>query len=398
MPTIAIQFARLGPYHLARIDSAVEALAEMAWTVVALETAGIDATYAWNKETAQKSWARHTVFPDAEWESIPQREVGSEFRKVLSELQPDAVAISGWSSPDARTCLSWCRKNGVRSIVMSETREADDRRNWGKELVKKRLVNEFDAGLVGAHSHRDYLMKLGLPSEAIQFGYNVVDNHYFTSGADRFRRDDASLKLRPYFLASNRFVERKNLDRLVSAYAEATSDADSTVNGWDLCLLGDGPLMPNLQEQCKRLGLKMEATAPWDPKHENRTEPTVFFPGFRQIRELPRFYAHAGCFVHPALIEPWGLVINEAMACSLPVLSSSDVGAAEELVIDGFNGWKFEPKATDSIAKLLLKVATLSPIEIALLGQNGFSHLIKKCPTKAFGDGLKNLLPTSQNT
>ncbi len=146
MPTIAIQFARLGPYHLARIDSAVEALAETGWNVVALETAGIDSTYAWNKETAQKSWARHTVFPDAEWESIPHREVGSEFRKVLNELQPDAVAISGWSSPDARTCLSWCRKNGVRSIVMSETREADGRRNWGKELVKKRLVNEFDAG------------------------------------------------------------------------------------------------------------------------------------------------------------------------------------------------------------------------------------------------------------
>ena len=50
MPTVAIQFARLGPYHIARINSAVEALAETRWNVVALETAGIDITYAWKKE------------------------------------------------------------------------------------------------------------------------------------------------------------------------------------------------------------------------------------------------------------------------------------------------------------------------------------------------------------
>ena len=395
MPTVAIQFARLGPYHIARIESAVEALAETRWDVVALETAGIDITYAWKKETGKQSWNRHTVFPDQRWESIPSRTIKSRFTTVLDQLQPDAIAIAGWGSPDARACLSWCKKNDAEAIVMSETREVDGQRSWWKELVKKRLISQFDAGLVGARSHRDYLVKLGLPSEAIQFGYNVVNNHYFTTRADRFRRDDASLTLRPYFLASNRFVERKNLDRLVSAYAEATSDADSTVNGWDLCLLGDGPLMPNLQEQCKRLGLKIEAIAPWNSKHENRTEPTVFFPGFRQIRELPRFYAHAGCFVHPALTEPWGLVINEAMACRLPILSSSNVGAAEELVIDGFNGWKFDPKSTHSIADLILKVATLSPAESTLLGQNGFTHLEKQCPTRAFGDGLKNLLQTS---
>lgn len=395
MPTVAIQFARLGPYHIARIDSAVEALAETGWTVIALETAGTDATYAWNKETEKKSWIRHTVFPSAKWESIPHRSVKSEFRKVLNELRPDAIAISGWGSPDARSCLSWCRKNGAQAIVMSETREVDDQRNFWKELVKKRLVSRFDAGLVGAHSHRDYIVKLGVSPEAIQFGYNVVKNHYFTTEADRFRKVDASLNLQPYFLASNRFVERKNLNRLISAYAEATSDTKSPVNGWDLCLLGDGPLMPHTQAQCERYGLKMEAVAPWDLRQVNETAATVFFPGFRQIRELPRFYAHAGCFVHPALKEPWGLVINEAMACRLPILSSSNVGAAEELVINGSNGWIFDPEDSDSIADSLLKIATLSVGEICLLGQKSFTQLKKKCPTLAFGKGLKKLLRAS---
>ncbi len=392
MPTVAIQFARLGPYHIARINSAVEALAETRWNVVALETAGIDITYAWKKETGKQSWTRHTIFPDAERESIPSRTIKSRFTTVLDQLQPDAIAIAGWGSPDARACLSWCKKNGAKAIVMSETREADGQRTWWKEIIKQRLVSQFDAGLVGAHSHRDYLVKLGLPSEAIQFGYNVVDNHYFTTKADRLRQEDASLTLRPYFLASNRFIERKNLDRLVSAYTEAISDTDPSAKAWDLCLLGDGPLMPQLKTQVSNAGLTVAEVAPWETREEDQGEPTVFFPGFRQIEELPRFYAHAGCFVHPALAEPWGLVINEAMACGVPILSSSNAGAAEELVIDGENGWKFDPKSSASIANSIVKITQLTAAQFTKVGHNSLVHLEKICPTRAFGDGLAKLL------
>lgn len=389
---LAIHFGRLGPYHIARIGSAVEALAGTGWNVIALETAGTDATYAWKKETGKQSWTRHTVFPDGEWESILSRTIRSEFTKVLDELQPDAIAIAGWGAPDARACLSWCQKNGAKAIAMSETREVDGQRTWWKELIKQRLVSQFDAGLVGAHSHRDYLVQLGLPEEKIQLGYNVVDNHYFTTEADRIRREDASLNLRPYFLASNRFIERKNLDRLVSAYAEATSHTDSSAKAWDLCLLGDGSLMSQLKTQAARAGLTIAEVAPWETREEDLGEPTVFFPGFQQIEELPRFYAHAGCFVHPALEEPWGLVINEAMACGLPILSSANVGAAEELVDDGVNGWAFDAADVGQIAEAMGRIAALEFEEISALGQASVRILEERCPTEAFGQGLKHLL------
>ncbi|MGB0154253.1 MAG: glycosyltransferase family 4 protein [Verrucomicrobiales bacterium] len=392
MPSLAIQFARFGPYHLARINAAVEALAKSDWNVVGLETAGSDETYAWREEKAEQAWNRHTVFPEKEWESIPSRTIRSEFTPVLDELQPDAIAIAGWGSPDARACLSWCKKNGAKAIAMSETREADGQRTWWKEIVKKRLVRQFDAGLVGAHSHRDYLVKLGLPAEAIQFGYNVVDNHYFTTEADRIRQEDASLNLRPYFLASNRFIERKNLDRLVLAYAEATSHTEFSAKAWDLCLLGDGPLMPQLKTQAANVGLTVAEVAPWETRHEDQGEPTVFFPGFRQIEELPRFHAHAGCFVHPALEEPWGLVINEAMACGVPILSSSYVGAAEELVIDSINGWQFDPSNVAEISMHLFRIASMTKNELSSLASESQRILLEKCPTSAFGKGLKAII------
>lgn len=58
----------------------------------------------------------------------------------------------------------------------------------------------------------------------------------------------------------------------------------------------------------------------------------VFFYGFRQLEENPVFYALAEAFILPSLYEEWGLVVNEAMACSLPVIVSRTAGCAEDLL------------------------------------------------------------------
>jgi Glycosyltransferase len=120
--------------------------------------------------------------------------------------------------------------------------------------------------------------------------------------------------------------------------------------------------------------------------------PRVFLPGFRQIDELPQFYAHACCFIHPAISEPWGLVINEAMACSLPVLSSTNCGAAEELVCDGVNGYLFDPLNTAAITRCLQIFLNLSPELRAEMGAASALTLERVCPVGAFGTGLRELL------
>ncbi|MDA7936189.1 glycosyltransferase family 4 protein, partial [bacterium] len=351
MSKIAIHFARFGPYHLARIESARSALGPLGWEVVGLETGGSDETYAWRKETGSQNWQRVTVFPGEATESIPGQRMNQGMAAALSDLQPDAIAIAGWGSPDARACLDWCRKNGAKAIVMSETREADGKRVWWKEWIKSRLIRPFDAALVGGASQRNYLIKLGLPGDRIQVGYNVVDNAYFAASAAKWQKltaemEDAeaasSSKIQnskfkiqnaPYFLSSNRFIERKNLSRLIEAYAQYLHPKFKIQNPksstWNLCLLGDGELKEELIGHCRELGLEVKECAPWEDSDSSKTQnpksKIVYFPGFRQIEELPRFYAHAGCFIHPALEEPWGLVLNEAMACGLPILSGSNV-------------------------------------------------------------------------
>ena len=438
MPRMLVQFARFGPYHHARLESAAEVLKPLGWEVLGLETAGSDSTYAWNETSGgQCSPQVVTAFPGRVHEEISAAEYRGVMFPVIDGLRPDAMAIAGWGNTDSQIILSWCRKNDVRRIVMSETREADGQRVWWKEWGKRYLISRFDGALVGGKSHRNYLIKLGMPADKIRFGYDVVDNEYFAEKSQDFKTQDTrheacaerqqednsssqfSAFTPKYFLASNRFIERKNLARLIDAYSSYSRK--STINNrqswiWPLCLLGDGELKPALIAQCHALGLNVSDSAPWEkpapapcpPSPASsasqprpapmgisgaawQSGPTVYFPGFRQIEELPRFYAHAGCFVHPALEEPWGLVINEAMACGLPILSSKNVGAAEELVDNGINGWRFN---AENIEQMSQRMSEISAFNFPLFdfGEASRRILQERCPTIAFGMGLAELL------
>jgi glycosyltransferase involved in cell wall biosynthesis len=427
---IAIHFARLGPYHLARLRSACEVLAPLGWGVVALEIAGSDATYEWEQESGGGGeWERVTVFPDGVFEKIPASEMKRGIQRELDRLRPDAVAIAGWGTVDARACLDWCKRNDAKAIVMSETRAVDGRRVWWKEWVKSRIVRRFHAALCGGESHKRYLVQLGMPEERVALGYNVVDNDFFAErpasangsgeNADKLKARDADrlaldsgLPVGPYFLASNRFVERKNLGGLVEGY-KIFQDSVFRLQGaektgvWPLVLLGDGELRGDLEARCAQLGLRI-ATG-FSNEGVGSTEgqnlklnsyklktPTggggVVFAGFRQIGELPSFYAGAGAFVHPALEEPWGLVINEAMASGLPVLSSRNVGAAEELVVEGKTGFLFDPGDVNSIAESLSKMFSMSEAARHKMGVEAREMLERKVPSRAFGEGLAKVL------
>jgi glycosyltransferase involved in cell wall biosynthesis len=98
--------------------------------------------------------------------------------------------------------------------------------------------------------------------------------------------------------------------------------------------------------------------------------------------------------VHPALEEPWGLVINEAMASGLPVLSSRNVGAAEELVVDVETGFLFDPGDVNSIAESLFKMFSMSETERQKMGLAAREMLECKVPSRAFGEGLAKVLVT----
>jgi 1,2-diacylglycerol 3-alpha-glucosyltransferase len=396
-PRLAIHFQRFGPYHKARLASAQKQLAAIGWEAIGLEMASTDAVYQWQPENHTDLAGIHTVFPGQAAESLSRHQIHQGLHQALNHLNPAAVAIAGWASADALACLAWCRIHRKPVLLMSETRAADGRRLWFKELIKRARIRPFHGALVGGASHAAYLRSMGFRG-LVAYCYDVVDNAYFLAESAQWRATDPRMGFisRPYILASNRFVERKNLLRLVQAFAAvARSDGSTQGSAVDLCLVGDGPQRAELQATFQALGLTVVAAAPWDLSFNDSAAPSsprVFLPGFRQIDELPRFYAHACCFVHPAISEPWGLVINEAMACGLPVLCSANCGAAEELLINGVNGFSFDPLDTASISRVLRSFLNLPPEQKAAMGKASAELIEQRVPTSAFGQGLADLL------
>jgi glycosyltransferase involved in cell wall biosynthesis len=88
----------------------------------------------------------------------------------------------------------------------------------------------------------------------------------------------------------------------------------------------------------------------------------VVFPGYVPYPELPSLYAAADLFVHPAQEERWGVSVEEALACGLPVVASSRVGAAYDLVQNGKNGFTYPAGDAQALAAAI-EAALALPVQ-----------------------------------
>ncbi len=336
---LLIIFHRFGPYHYARVRAA-----NRVRPIVALELSGEDRTYAWTRVEGDVEFEKHVVFPSADSESLAGRMVHDEVAKRLEVIRPDVVAIPGLYGKSALSSLIWCHEHDVPCILMSDTTERDFRRHAWREWIKRRVVAYYSAALVGGQAQKQYICKLGMPQDRVFTGYDVIDNDYFSSRTGAIR-ERASFNRRKYavperyFLSSTRFIPRKNLSRLIAAYAEYQG---RTEHPWDMVILGDGELMLQVKRQLLDLDL----------------EDHVHLPGFRQYEELPLYYGLAGCYIQASTAEPWGLAVNEAMASALPVLVSNACGCVPDLVCEGVNGFIFDPHNVEDIADKMLAIST----------------------------------------
>ncbi|MDS4040586.1 MAG: glycosyltransferase family 4 protein [Candidatus Competibacter sp.] len=378
---IAILWPRFGPYHLARLRGATERCAARGARIVGLEIAQQD-HYAWDLREGADGFDRHTVFPEARYDALTSRQIGRGVAQALDAIRPAVVAINGWSVPEARAALAWCRRRGARAVLMSETKWDDgDQRTWWKETIKGWLVRRCDAALVGGRPQADYLQRLGFPHARIFFGYDVVDNDYFARETARVRTAAAAHRARHrlperYFFACTRFLPRKNIDGLLRAYAAYRAAAGTP---WGLVIAGSGEEADALHALQRRLGLD-----------------GVDWPGFVQYEQLPVYFGLAAAFIHPAKSEPWGLVVNEAAASGLPLLVSRTVGARYELLAEGDNGFLFDPTDIADIARVLRAMADLPESDRAAMGARSTAVVADWSPTR-FGEGLFAAISAAQS-
>lgn len=359
----------MGPYHHARAAAAKAALENAGAELRVVQVCSRD-HYQWAQLNSDSLEFVTTLFQGRDYMSVKGRDVADRVWQWLDDYNADVVVANGWSVAEARASLSWARKsNRRRAVIMSESKRDDGRRVFWKEWVKRRIISGASAGLVGGEMQAAYLASLGIRRENIFFGYNVVDNDYFCSAADHARAQPPPLQGRPYFFACARFIARKNLDGLLRAYAAYRRIARESA--WELVISGSGEEESLLRKICQALGI----------------DGHVYWPGFIQYVDLPHWYAHSGAFIHPAKGEPWGLVVNEAAACGLPLLVASPVGARYEIVQHGLNGLVFDPFSDLSITGALTQISAVSAQKRAEMGAAARRSVSNFGPAR-FGSGL----------
>src|SRR6266481_3829328 len=383
-PAVAVVFHHIGPYHHARLNAAADRLSV---TGAEWSAKGYD---AWGAAEGPARYHKISLFPEATRHYPTGAQLRQALCSMLEQATPDVVAVNGWNNFGSLAAANCCVERRIPMVVMSESARQDEARTWWKEMIKRRVMDFYSAALVGGQRHVEYLVELGMPRERIFTGYDVVDNDYFAQRAIEIRNShlrqgyggQAAFEIRKkyglpenYFLASARFIEKKNLTRLIRAYAEYREKWKGDTP-WDLVLLGDGPLRETLNTQLSTLNL-----------HSH-----VHLPGFKQYDELPVYYALANAFVHPSTTEQWGLVVNEAIASGLPVIVSERCGCVPELVRD--NGFTFDPMDEYELAGQMLKMTTLADDERRSLADASYKIAANFVPER-FGEGLEQAASTA---
>lgn len=338
-------------YHLARLRALVEhdRLRGKVMGIELVGGCGVHAGLAF-RDGGRDGLPVETLLPGVDWRRNLQPRLALKLWRKLNRANPSVVLVPGYYTLPALCAAVWARLHGRRSVLMSESTRADHARVWWKEFAKRQMVRWlFDGAIAGGRPHARYLDELGLRGP-IRRAYDVVDNDFYARGTDHARAtlDRRQLGLPDdYFLFVGRLAPEKNAAGLIEAFA-GYRDGGGTAS---LVLCGDGPLRSALAERAAAAGVA---------EH-------VRFEGLKTAAELLPYYAFARAFVLPSTREPWGLVVNEAMASGLPVVVSNASGCAEDLV--RANGLVFDPHAPDGLRRCLTIVGALAAGDLEAMGE-----------------------------
>lgn len=344
-----------GPYHLARLAALREA-AVGRFEILPVEVAGVSTTYAWRRDEGYAPPV-HALLPGGRAEQGGLFRIFLLMRRWLRATAVDVLFVPSYWPGYALGASLAARSVGVPVVMMTDSHHASGGNGELALLLKAQLLRIADAAFVAGGTHRAFMRRLGMPAERIFDGYDVVDNDYFIRASDAARADAGRWRLKlglpvRYLLSLGRLVRKKNVGLIIRAYARLAETGAHA--GHHLVIVGSGPERESLIALA--LSLRLPVATGESEQALSDGGVGVHFCPFAQVNETPVYYALARAFVLASRTDEWGLVINEAMACGLPVVASRSVGAVPDLVRSGETGFRFSAENAEELALCLERV------------------------------------------
>jgi glycosyltransferase involved in cell wall biosynthesis len=273
----------------------------------------------------------------------------------------DALWVHGYASINSLQAILAANALGIPVLLRAESWLADRARTPSRLAIKSAFFKLLSKGIsavlpIGTVNAAYWTHYFGASVPQFLMPY-AVNNEYFAdlAAAAAPRQHELRTELglspeRPLILFASKLQQRKHADHLLEAYSRFI-ETRTPENRPYLVVVGDGEQRAQLEAQAQQLRLE-----------------DVRFAGFRNQSELPRFFQLADVFVLPSRHEPWGLIVNEAMASGCPVIVSTDVGCHADLVTDGVEGCVFPVGDIPALTQALHRVF-FSPGSAATMGE-----------------------------
>jgi glycosyltransferase involved in cell wall biosynthesis len=270
--------------------------------------------------------------------------VGDRFPKdlarKLSEGQFDAVLVHGYANAAAWAGMLAARKLNLPVIMRGESHEQGHRNGlrWrAKAIVLPALLRRIDGFLAIGQLNEAYWKSYGVPPNKINMAYYSVDNDFFSKKSNEQAEEAQALRARwaaaahdTVFLYCAKLIPVKAPEILLRAFALLAEPKAHLV------FVGAGQMEDSLKKLQQELCVS-----------------NVCWEGFVNQSALPAYYRASDVLVLPSRFEPWGLVVNEAMACGTPCIVSDAVGASVDMVEGQGTGLVFPHDNVQALASAL---------------------------------------------
>jgi len=324
----------LTPYRAPLLRHVSAVLAGRGWEFKVLTLSERESDRQWETEKGASGFD-HEVAPGFElsFGSRTRTHVNRGVFRALWRYAPDVVVAAGYVAPAYWQALMYCMLTGKKFVLWSGTTSQSAGPGAGlRGFLKRMFVRGADGFIAYGAKAKEYLESIGARPETVKVSLNTVDMAFFRDRTREYREGAGFMEERARYpecliLYSGQLIARKGVREALAALKKL-DDPDI-----GLLIVGAGPLEAELKAYCAERGLA-----------------SVYFKGFCQKEELPRYYALADALVLPSLEEVWGLVVNEALAAGHFALCSKYAGAGYDLIDEGKNGALIDPADVDGFA------------------------------------------------
>jgi len=261
--------------------------------------------------------------------------------ELIQKVNPFLIYCAGWGDKEYLEVIKENKKKIPTLLGFDNKWTGSLKQRLSVIYAKINITPYFNYAFVPGKQQKTFAQKLGFKDKAIIEGAYSADTAFFNALYEK-NKENKQTKLPHRFIFVGRYVKEKGIEELWQAFINIQN---TKPNDWELWCLGVGKIVPIDHPKIKHFG-------------------------FVQPAQLESYIQQSSVFILPSVFEPWGVVVHEYAASGFPLLLSTEVGAGEQFLVDGNNGYFFKPGNVTAIQNAMEKIISKSDVEIFQMAES----------------------------